>query len=181
MVLIWQMKEPFENPNLPNKTEPVKLVAPADLHSGLGVECMKFNVENSDINAEYVSMKQNRGYNYEDEVNLVKGTSNEIDKIIEEISREHIHADDEMRMVLDGSGYFDVRDKNDKWIRIETKSSDMLIIPSGMYHRFVLDQNNYMKCKRLFKGSPVWTAFFRPDADNHAARKAYLKRLANLK
>ena len=53
---------------------------------------------------------------------------------------EHIHPDDETRFVVDGSGYFDIRDpRNDKWIRIEVSKGDMISIPPGLYHRFTLD------------------------------------------
>lgn len=42
----------------------------------------------------------------------------------------HLHEDEEIRFILDGSGFFDVRDQGDVWIRIHMDKGDMIILVS---------------------------------------------------
>ena len=52
---------------------------------------------------------------------------------------EHLHAHDEVRLVIEGTGYFDIRDTCDNWVRVELEKGDMILLPAGIYHRFTLD------------------------------------------
>ncbi|KIZ03201.1 1,2-dihydroxy-3-keto-5-methylthiopentene dioxygenase [Monoraphidium neglectum] len=53
----------------------------------------------------------------------------------------------------------------------------MLVLPEGIYHRFTLDENDYITAMRLFVGAPVWTPFNRPQ-EEHPSRTKYLRDFA---
>ncbi|EFN63310.1 1,2-dihydroxy-3-keto-5-methylthiopentene dioxygenase [Camponotus floridanus] len=176
MVRAWYMDSNDADQRLEHHRQPPEFVSLDHLFAVTGVEYFKINHLNYDTDATLKKLREKRGYTYEDEITCSKECLQNYEEKLRNFFTEHLHTDEEIRLVLDGSGYFDVRDKNDEWIRIEVTAGDLIIIPSGIYHRFTLDINNYIKAKRYFIGEPVWLPYNRP-ADNMECRKHYLKQL----
>lgn len=84
-----------------------------------------------------------------------------------------MHEDEEIRYIMDGSCYFDIRGMRrlyvlrvlpspdptfsehptDSWIRLYLSAGDLIVLPAGIYHRFTVDTNDAVKAMRLFKVS----------------------------
>jgi 1,2-dihydroxy-3-keto-5-methylthiopentene dioxygenase len=175
------MTDTNEDQREPHMPEPPVFVSLEELKEKTGTTHSKFNADQWETDEGYAELKRSRGYTYEDVCEISKETLPNYDERLKIFFTEHIHSDEEIRFVVEGSGYFDLRDVNDKWIRVEVTKNDLLIVPAGIYHRFTLDRNNYIKVKRLFVGEPVWTPINRPGADDHPARRNFLETVVGIK
>ncbi len=108
------------------------------------------------------AIKREHGYVDEDVVTLDPEMPN-LDAICAKFDKEHFHTEDEVRLVLDGEGIFDVRDESDHWVRIEVAKDDMIVIPARMYHRFFLTGIKQIRCMRLFANHEGWSPLYRSE------------------
>ncbi|KAK9160854.1 hypothetical protein Syun_007195 [Stephania yunnanensis] len=169
----WYMDDSGDDQRLPHHNNP-NVFVPLSKLAEIGVMYWKLNPSDYDNDEELKKIRESRGYNYMDLLDLCPEKVENYEEKLKNFYTEHIHGDEEIRYCLEGSGYFDVRDKDDRWIRIWIKEGDMIVLPAGIYHRFTLDTTNYVKLMRLFVGKPVWTAYNRPQ-EEHPARKEYAK------
>lgn len=124
-----------------------------------------------------------RNYKNRDEITLnLDSFGGDVDAFnakMKQFYKEHYHEDEEIRYIIDGEGYFDVRDKQDRWIRAKLVPNDMLVLPAGIYHRFTLTSAlRKVKAVRLFKDEPKWEAINRETGRNSEARTEYLNTIA---
>jgi len=179
MVAAWYMDDSEEDQRLPHQQVPNKEVTLEQLRT-LGVLYWKLDAA-SNMNpddtvkagSELDGICQERKYSEKDLVNCSREKLPNYDEKLKAFFAEHLHEDEEIRFVLEGSGYFDVRDLEDQWVRIAVEKDDMIIIPPGIYHRFTLDSSNFVKALRLFQTEPKWTPINRP-ADDNSFRQQYL-------
>ncbi|KAI6226394.1 1,2-dihydroxy-3-keto-5-methylthiopentene dioxygenase-like protein [Aphelenchoides fujianensis] len=167
MVKAWYMQARPANPREECHLDPPKAATLEKLAS-IGVLYDYVDPKERDVKLDLIAKE--RGFDHSDEVAVSPQLLPDYEKKIQFFFEEHLHNDDEVRYVIDGCGYFDVRDNEvrctlDNWIRIQSEPGDLITLPAGIYHRFTPNTEDYIHVKRLFKGVPVWTAHFRKDEE----------------
>ncbi|KAG2131209.1 Acireductone dioxygenase ARD family [Suillus cothurnatus] len=127
------------------------------------------------------TIAEERSYKNRDTITVTKqGLGDLYEAKLKSFYEEHMHEDEEIRYILEGTGFFDVREHlSDSWIRCQVDTGDLIVLPAGIYHRFTLDETNAIKALRLFKDEPKWTPINRGDlTDVNPHRVDYLNSLA---
>jgi 1,2-dihydroxy-3-keto-5-methylthiopentene dioxygenase len=175
----------IENQKADNRQSPNVPASPADLRK-LGVSYWKMDATSFSYPTKALpyteatdpklqAIRDDRGYDYSDIITVHPDHLPEFDTKVKMFFEEHIHDAEEIRYILGGSGFFDVRDATDTWIRVHIKKGDLMTLPEGIYHRFTCDEGNLIHAMRLFKGAPVWTPFNRPQ-DEHPSRQKFVEK-----
>ncbi|KAK5609308.1 1,2-dihydroxy-3-keto-5-methylthiopentene dioxygenase [Crenichthys baileyi] len=168
----WYMDGSDEDQRKPHRLNPNQPVTLDELKK-LGVLYWKLNADTYESDPELEKIRKDQGYSYMDIITIQRDSLPNYEEKLKMFYEEHLHLDDEIRYILDGQAYFDVRDKEDRWIRIAMEKGDLITLPAGIYHRFTLDETDYTKAMRLFVGEPVWKAYNRP-ADDFDIRQNYV-------
>ncbi|KAJ1973570.1 1,2-dihydroxy-3-keto-5-methylthiopentene dioxygenase, partial [Dimargaris xerosporica] len=160
-----------DDPRQPHECTPSVAVSEAELKQ-IGV--LYWHCSGPQAIDQVNAIAQDRHYQNRDEITITPEKLPNYEARIKQFFQEHIHEDEEIRYIVEGAGYFDVRDSRDRWVRIQVTAGDLIVLPAGIYHRFTLDTSDYIRTMRLFKDEPKWEAIPRPTADANTYRTQYL-------
>ncbi|KAJ3143011.1 1,2-dihydroxy-3-keto-5-methylthiopentene dioxygenase [Geranomyces variabilis] len=135
-------------------TTPEKQEVPIAQLRDLGVELAHFPTTPDTLESQLDQLSTDRGYVHRDMLTLSRDT--DVEGWLPRIWTEHMHPDDEIRYVLEGDAYMDVRDSIDEWVRFHLVPGMLLVVPAGIYHRFKLTESEYIKMVRLFQSKAGW-------------------------
>lgn len=140
----------------------------------LGIIYFRINLNDFSVVNQIV---KERLYKHTDELRVSQTMKDE--QFLERWFQEHFNEDEQIRLVTDGSCFYDVRSKQDTWIRIHAQAGDLLVFSAGLYHRGTLDENDFVQMLRVFRDAQRFAPLFRSDkrSDAHPARLQYLKML----
>lgn len=140
----------------------------------LGVVYFRINLNDFSVVNQIV---KERLYKHTDELRVSQTCKD--DQFLERWFQEHFNEDEQIRLVTDGSCFYDIRSKQDTWIRMHAQAGDLLVFSAGAYHRGTLDENDYVQQLRVFRDAQRFAPLFRSDkrSDAHPSRLQYLKML----
>ena len=125
-----------------------------------GVLNEQLALEPSAYQPKMEALKAEHGYIEQDQVELRPDTPN-LDAICAKFDPEHLHDEDEVRFVLEGEGIFDIRSRDDRWMRVKVEAGDLIVVPKERYHRFELTDTKTIRCVRLFQDASGWVPKYR--------------------
>ncbi|HEY5038136.1 MAG TPA: cupin domain-containing protein [bacterium] len=129
-----------------------------------GVTYEQMDTNEATYKAPLEQVMKERGYVTMDQVGMKPDMLN-FEAICQKFVGEHLHSDDEVRFVLKGSGVFEIRTTDDRWMKVIVEPGDFILVPANRYHRFYLTDEKTIQCVRLFKDQSGWTPLYRKDLE----------------
>jgi 1,2-dihydroxy-3-keto-5-methylthiopentene dioxygenase len=105
---------------------------------------------------EIAALKNRGGYLTADVIDVGPDTPN-LQVMLDRFNKEHTHAEDEVRFVVEGRGLFHIHPQNGLVFAIEVAAGDLINVPAGTRHWFDLCSDRRIRAIRLFKEQAGWT------------------------
>jgi 1,2-dihydroxy-3-keto-5-methylthiopentene dioxygenase len=142
---------------------------PAKDLNAQGVTYEQFDTHETTYKGPLERIMGERGYVTMDQVKMWPEMDN-FQALCDKFVGEHLHTDDEVRFVLAGSGVFEIRSLDDRWMKVLVEPGDFILVPANRFHRFYLTDEKKIQCVRLFKDPSGWAPHYRKDLEAAAAK-----------
>lgn len=143
----------------------------ADFLRQFGIQYEKWDVAgrlpadatNEQILATYAPeierLKKQGGYVTADVINVHPQTPN-LDAMLAKFSKEHTHAEDEVRFIVEGRGVFHIHPTTGPLFALQLEQGDLINVPAGTKHWFDLCAEKRIRAIRLFLDPSGWTPYY---------------------
>ncbi|MCO5551213.1 hypothetical protein L7F22_004712 [Adiantum nelumboides] len=155
----WEYNPSEEDRRLPHRYVPNRPVPVGHLEE-LGVLHWVIDADKWETDPALQRVKSEQGYIYWETLTVAPGHLEEFEKKSQHFFEEHLHPYEESRLILEGTGYWDIRDYSNKWIRFKVSKGDMITLPPGMYHRFTVDTSDYIKVTSVWLANRMVACFY---------------------
>ncbi len=105
---------------------------------------------------EIAELKERGGYITADVIDVTADTPN-LQAMLDRFNKEHTHAEDEVRFIVEGRGLFHIHPPNGPVFAIEVAAGDLINVPAGTKHWFDLCSDRRIRAIRLFREQAGWT------------------------
>ncbi|MCW7508557.1 cupin domain-containing protein [Leptospira levettii] len=112
----------------------------------------------SGLEYRFDQLKKEHGYKANDLVVLHDEVPG-INDVLAKFDKLHIHTDEEVRYIIDGSGIFGFIIDGERF-EVHVGKGDFISIPANTNHWFTLDKNLRIKAVRYFKDNSGWTPVY---------------------
>jgi 1,2-dihydroxy-3-keto-5-methylthiopentene dioxygenase len=110
----------------------------------------------STVNHRFEYLQNSFGYKTRDLVVLHPNVPG-LDEMLAKFDKVHFHTDDEVRYIIDGSGYFGFVGDGENFL-VHVSASDFISVPKNTNHWFTLDDKKRIKAVRYFTDTAGWVA-----------------------
>ncbi|QUG43618.1 cupin domain-containing protein [Psychrobacillus sp. INOP01] len=115
-----------------------------------------FQVEIDDISTR-------RGYQAADIISLSDSNPN-LDELLKNFERKHLHTDDEVRYIVSGHGVFIIQGKDERYFEVHLSPGDLISVPENITHYFTLSEDRKVVAVRIFVTTEGWVPVYQEEA-----------------
>lgn len=111
---------------------------------------------------EIDNISTRRGYKASDVISLSDSNPN-LDELLKNFERKHLHTDDEVRYIVSGHGVFIIQGKDENFFEVHLSPGDLISVPENITHYFTLSEDRKVVAVRIFVTTEGWVPVYQDE------------------